>query len=1025
MGRIGDPGPLYAKAVSFPVKSPALCRYFNPKGIDMSTGTKATLYLSVVFAIILSSVVYSSRYYGEKTAKQVLHALESFGNETVTQGRDTVRSALEKSEQYNGAGEKALIAQKESEYRDTAESVAGLFHATLAEELNSASNLAELLAKMRSDFITPPAGASKLYSPIRNGSRHIPKPVGFSAQPPVYSPSSVVSGGQASESSASGNFKGFQYINVSFQTKNRCEPEGGPEATDAITHLQAEACPVLGHGVAAQRETTVDEPESNDVTATIISLETIREAKGTEIFFPEAPVYVPREDMHPEESLSGVVLQEEMELLFRDFEELIHEESLHPAPLRTAEQGLPTPRTVEERPQIPSATAQYSPVTVISPIPSETNETTETTVPETAVPETAVPETTVPETTVPETAVPETAVPETTVPETTVPETTVPETAVPETTVPETTVPETTVPETTVPETAVPETAVPETAVPETTVPETAVPETAVPETTVARDRIEALLKNLFQIQGKAVWTAWEPEAFDDKDIADKDIADRNSEQGRFTLRVAKDRKGTLTATAIRSEFDTKAIRSGQSLSEPRVSQDNVHVVGVSAAIRIQGKNVGVAGYDLPIAALQKSVASVFSRAGGTFVLVSPEGTIVTHPESSKIGKNAVRELKLNMPGDSTKQSAWIDTALGPATRRYVVQTPLKLGSNGFEKPWTVLALFDYEKGIEEITKSFQTIAGSSNRSYNELQGQFTNLEERLKTFDRSAVVAARLPVRLLLFGGIALGIVAAAGFGRHVRANEKESSDRQEQLVNLLREPVMITDESGNLRFLNTAAQGLLKRPSAEALGKPVDAFRQDRIPIRKSEIPGTTGTAGNPIRSTVRTDTRPGSLSFFRIGMEDYEVLCEPLRNSHGKNTGTIEYYRNISKGNELRRVVTSIRHFVTQASDASGEIVGAAETLARGAQQSSYNIEQITEKLARTNELTTTNANNATEANRCTQEAVQAATQGRQRMQSMVASMNLICENADKTKKVIKTIDDIAFQTNLLALNAAVEA
>ncbi|HBT77347.1 MAG TPA: hypothetical protein DEB39_10600 [Planctomycetaceae bacterium] len=40
---------------------------------------------------------------------------------------------------------------------------------------------------------------------------NMPKPVEFSAQPPVYSPGSVVSGGQAPASSASGNLKSFQY----------------------------------------------------------------------------------------------------------------------------------------------------------------------------------------------------------------------------------------------------------------------------------------------------------------------------------------------------------------------------------------------------------------------------------------------------------------------------------------------------------------------------------------------------------------------------------------------------------------------------------------------------------------------------------------------------------------------------------------------------------------------------------------------------------------------------------------------
>ena len=43
----------------------------------------------------------------------------------------------------------------------------------------------------------------------------------------------------------------------------------------------------------------------------------------------------------------------------------------------------------------------------------------------------------------------------------------------------------------------------------------------------------------------------------------------------------------------------------------------------------------------------------------------------------------------------------------------------------------------------------------------------------------------------------------------------------------------------------------------------------------------------------------------------------------------------------------------------------------------------------------------------------------------MKDMVGSMTDICKMSEQMKKVIKTIDEIAFQTNLLALNAAVEA
>lgn len=72
-----------------------------------------------------------------------------------------------------------------------------------------------------------------------------------------------------------------------------------------------------------------------------------------------------------------------------------------------------------------------------------------------------------------------------------------------------------------------------------------------------------------------------------------------------------------------------------------------------------------------------------------------------------------------------------------------------------------------------------------------------------------------------------------------------------------------------------------------------------------------------------------------------------------------------------------------------------------------------------------MTRQNAANTKQADAMAREATAAALKGVSAVREMTGVIGKIKDSADKTAKIVKTIDDIAFQTNLLALNAAVEA
>ena len=124
-------------------------------------------------------------------------------------------------------------------------------------------------------------------------------------------------------------------------------------------------------------------------------------------------------------------------------------------------------------------------------------------------------------------------------------------------------------------------------------------------------------------------------------------------------------------------------------------------------------------------------------------------------------------------------------------------------------------------------------------------------------------------------------------------------------------------------------------------------------------------------------------------------------------------------------LRRIIAGLNEGAVEVASASGQVSGAAQSLAEGSSEQAASIQETSSSLEEMSSMTNRNADNAREANNLMIEVKDVVVAANASMGRLTESMGEITKASEETSKIIKTIDEIAFQTNLLALNAAVEA